>query len=78
VVPRHQHTAVDRNKLKRRLRELARLELLPALRHGAASDVAIRARRDAYEVSVDALRADVAAIVQALPRTDTPANETGT
>src|ERR1700755_218350 len=35
VVPRHQHSAVDRNQLKRRLRELTRLELLPLLRDGA-------------------------------------------
>ena len=40
VVPRHQHSAVDRNRLKRRLRELARLELLPALRGNAAIDIA--------------------------------------
>ena len=31
VVPRYKHSAVDRNRLKRRLRELASLELLPVL-----------------------------------------------
>jgi ribonuclease P protein component len=59
VVPRHQHTAVDRNALKRRLRELVRLNLLPILRSQSAVDVAIRARREAYAATMDALRTDV-------------------
>ena len=59
MVPRHQHSAVDRNRLKRRLRELVRVELLPSLRERHAVDVAIRARREAYAVDLDALRTDV-------------------
>jgi ribonuclease P protein component len=62
VVPRHQHTAVDRNRLKRRLRELVRLELLPSLRSRPPLDVAIRTRHDAYDAPLEALRADVLAI----------------
>ena len=62
VVPRHQHSAVDRNRLKRRLRELARLELLPAMRGIAAIDIAIRARREAYAAAMDALRTDIESI----------------
>jgi ribonuclease P protein component len=62
VVPRHQHSAVDRNKLKRRLRELARTELLPTMRGTAAIDIAIRARREAYAATMEALRTDVDAI----------------
>jgi ribonuclease P protein component len=62
VVPRHQHSAVDRNKLKRRLRELARTELLPMVRGIAAIDIAIRARREAYAANMDALRTDVNSI----------------
>ena len=58
-MPRHQQSAVDRNRLKRRLRELTRVEVLPALRHRPAVDVAIRARREAYTASVAALRDDV-------------------
>ena len=61
-MPRHQHSAVDRNRLKRRLRELARIELLPSLRDGAATDVAIRARREAYDAEFDGLRRDVLTI----------------
>jgi len=52
IVPRHKHTAVDRNRLKRRLRELARTRLLPALPPG---HVVIRARPEAYAASFDAL-----------------------
>lgn len=62
VVPRHQHSAVDRNRLKRRLRELTRTELLPLLRTRSALDVAIRARREAYAAPMDALRADIDAV----------------
>jgi ribonuclease P protein component len=62
VVPRHQHSAVDRNRLKRRLRELVRVELLPSLRARTPLDVAIRARRDAYTAGLDVLAADVQSI----------------
>ncbi|HEY4129961.1 MAG TPA: ribonuclease P protein component [Gemmatimonadaceae bacterium] len=65
VVPRHQHSAVDRNRLKRRLRELVRIELLPTLNARTdAVDVAIRARREAYAASMDGLRADIGTIVE--------------
>jgi len=50
---------VDRNRLKRRLRELVRVELLPSLRAGLVFDVAIRARADAYATDLNALRTDV-------------------
>jgi ribonuclease P protein component len=64
IVPRHQQTAVERNRLKRRLRELVRTRLLPLLRTGAAQDLAIRAKRDAYGAHMEALAADIAAIVR--------------
>jgi ribonuclease P protein component len=49
VVPRYGQTAVRRNRLKRRLREALRLEIVPRLdRRGIARDVLVRARRDAY------------------------------
>ena len=62
VVPRHRRSAVDRNRLKRRLREMVRIELLPALRERPAVDLAIRARREAYGADVERLRADVIVI----------------
>ena len=53
VVPKHGHTAVRRNKLKRQLRELARAEVLP---RQASRDVLFRARREAYAAEFPALR----------------------
>jgi len=53
IVPRHRHTAVHRNRLRRRLREIGRRAVLPAL--VAATDVAVRARPAAYEASFETL-----------------------
>ena len=61
-MPRHGHSAVDRNTLKRRLRELVRTQLLTGLRARApfdALDVALRARREAYAATFEQLRTDV-------------------
>jgi ribonuclease P protein component len=65
VVPRYSGSAVDRNRLKRRLRELVRTRLLPA---APSADVVIRARPGAYSASFDALEADVARVAAQLPR----------
>ncbi len=56
IVPKHKQTAVARNRVKRRLRELLRLELLPDL---PALDVVVRAFPQAYDATFDALRRDV-------------------
>lgn len=56
VVPRFKHSAVDRNRLKRRLRELSRTRLLPA---DVAADVVLRIRPDTYNAPFAALTADV-------------------
>jgi ribonuclease P protein component len=69
VVPRHQHSAVDRNRLKRQLRELVRLELIPALRERPGVDIAIRARREAYSASYAVLQVDVKTIVAGIAST---------
>jgi ribonuclease P protein component len=53
VVPKHGHTAVRRNRLKRQLRELTRAEVLP---RQASRDVLFRARREAYAADFPALR----------------------
>lgn len=53
IVPRFSHTAVERNLVKRRLRDLARTELLPSM---AALDVVIRAAPSAYGVDYETLR----------------------
>jgi ribonuclease P protein component len=56
VVPKHGHTAVRRNKLKRQLRELVRQTLLP---RSGSYDVLLRARREAYGATFALLRHDV-------------------
>lgn len=65
IVPRFGHTAVARNALKRRLRELARIELLPVM---PAVDAVIRALPSAYGVSFDTLRTAVQRIEGRFPR----------
>lgn len=66
VVPRYKHSAVDRNKLKRRLRELVRLEWLPLL---PAIDVVVRVIPPAYDRDFDTLRAEVRQAGEKLLRT---------
>ena len=63
VVPKWGHTAVSRNKLKRRLRELARDHLFA---RKFSRDVVLRARREAYDASFTDLRDDVAKLSSAL------------
>ena len=77
VVPKYGHTAVQRNQLKRRLRELARLHLLPA---HCACDVLLRAKKESYTAPFDQLRAEVERVAQAIATSaasaaPTPANE---
>jgi ribonuclease P protein component len=47
---------VDRNRLKRRLREVLRLDLLPA---GGGVDVVVRASPRAYTLPFATLRAEI-------------------
>jgi ribonuclease P protein component len=56
VVPKYGHSSVERNKLKRRLRELARRKLLTL---AASCDVLVRARREAYNATFEGLQGDV-------------------
>ena len=57
LVPKHRHEIVERNCLKRRLRELGRTRVLPALRSaGRSMDVMVRARAEAYDASFAELR----------------------
>ncbi len=59
-MPRHKQSAVDRNRLKRRLRELLRLELLPVLRSlPQPLDVVVRASAPAYGLVFEALQAEL-------------------
>lgn len=53
VVPRYGHTAVERNRLKRRLREIVRHDLLSTRSSG---DLVIWARPLAYDVPFNQLQ----------------------
>jgi ribonuclease P protein component len=63
IVPKHGQTSVNRNRLKRRLRELARCSMLPVL---PPVDVVVRSRPEAYGASFDGLAAEVHAGVKAI------------
>lgn len=63
VVPRFGHSAVERNRVKRRLRESVRLELLP---EAPAVDVVIHASRAAYGLAFSDLKAEVERVAGAL------------
>ena len=56
IVPKFQHTAVARNRLRRRLRELWRREIQMVQPDW---DLIIRARREAYDAGFDQLRAEL-------------------
>lgn len=60
-MPKHGKRVVDRNLVKRRLREIARRELLPKLDAVSADiDVLVRARRSAYDAGFEDLRRELA------------------
>ena len=62
VVPKHRRTAVERNRLKRRLREVLRAELLPRMADAQlAADVLVRARKEAYSATFAQLRDELVA-----------------
>jgi ribonuclease P protein component len=64
-VPRYRHSAVARNLLKRRLRELARLRILPT---GLPYDIVVRVKPEAYDADFAQLAADVDRTVAQLTR----------
>jgi ribonuclease P protein component len=67
VVPKHGHKIVQRNRLKRWLREIARRDLLPACRtQERAVDILIRARPEAYRAEFDKLREEITELAESL------------
>lgn len=70
IVPRFKQTAVARNRVKRRLKELVRLRLLPEL---PPVDVVLRANPVAYAASFAALAADVERAAREIRRRSTAA-----
>lgn len=65
MVPRFKQSAVARNRLKRRLRELSRMRLLPT---DLPADLIIRIRPEAYDASFDELAHDLDRAVEQLTR----------
>jgi ribonuclease P protein component len=63
IVPRYKHSAVDRNRLKRRLRELIRTQLLPVL---PPIDVVVRAFPSAYNAGFDGLAEQIGRVREAI------------
>jgi ribonuclease P protein component len=63
IVPKFQSSAVARNRLRRRLREIWRREIQ---HHQPAWDLIIKARREAYAASFEALLSQVLAWRQAV------------
>lgn len=60
VVPLHGRSSAERNRLRRRLREVARRDWLPgALEAGDARDVVVRVRPSAYGRGFRELRRDL-------------------
>ncbi|NIP92749.1 MAG: ribonuclease P protein component [Akkermansiaceae bacterium] len=67
VVPRHRRGIVDRNRLKRRLREVGRTEVLPRLHTERANvDVLIRARREAYQARFSELKRQIVQVTESI------------
>lgn len=67
IVPKHRHKIVDRNRLKRRIREVGRLELLPMLAGTRPTDLLVRARPGAYELSFAEIRSELTGAMAASP-----------
>ena len=65
VVPRFKHSAVERNQVKRRLRELSRLQLLPT---GMPVDIVLRIRPEAYSASFSILAIEIGHVLTQLQR----------
>jgi ribonuclease P protein component len=65
VVPKYKQSAVARNRLKRRLREIVRLHVLPDM---PPLDLVIRVFPSAYDRSPDALRQDLEQALRRLSR----------
>jgi len=67
IVPKYGHRVVDRNRVRRRLREIGRIEVLPRLRNaGQALDVLVRARPGAYDATFSHLRAELTNLTERL------------
>ena len=65
IVGKHGHTIVERNQLRRRLRELVRLKILTAMK---ANDIIVRAFPSAYDSTFNQLSNEIDEVVGMLQR----------
>jgi ribonuclease P protein component len=65
IVPKHKRSSVERNRLKRRLRELARTLLLPDL---PPVDLVVRTFPESYDAPFAALEREVRRVRERLHR----------
>ena len=63
IVGKHRHTIVERNRLRRRLRELARVRLIP---FHSEIDVVIRSLPTAYDATFSVLTDEIDQIARQL------------
>ena len=63
IVPKYGHVIVERNRLRRRVREIVRVRMLPALRSVPPTDVLVRALPRAYSASFEVLEREIDGIV---------------
>jgi len=68
VIPKHNQSSVQRNALKRKLREIVRVEILTVL---PAVDVVIKSRPDAYRADFKAIASDLQRMVNEIARVAT-------
>ena len=74
-MPKQKRTSVERNRLKRRLRELSRTRLLPQL---PPVDLVIRTLPEAYDASFDELAREIGKVGERLSTMQLPRRDTGT
>ena len=73
-MPKQKHSSVERNRLKRRLRELARTRLLPVL---PPVDLVIRTLPEAYGASFAALEREIGKVGERLATMHLPQRDDG-
>lgn len=66
IVPKYGHIIVERNRLRRRVREIARVRMLPVLGLAPPVDVLVRALPRAYWASFEMLQREIDAVVAKL------------
>jgi ribonuclease P protein component len=62
-VPKYGHIIAERNRLRRRVREIVRVCMLPALRQAPPTDVLIRTLPRTYSASFEVLKREIDEIV---------------